>query len=225
VKELACCVCGAEPKQTFVDLRSGLRALVAHDGLISMEFPHLLQLIEGRRYDTISHEHTSYVRELSTYGGPLRLLAKSLAAAGQASAVVTKVLGDISAAGLQTVPRHASFTAAVLKVKRDRLELLIEASRKGLSVAGYCAPGKANTLLNDCGTRSDLLQYTVDRNPSTHGRYLPQMHITNLRHGMDARDPAGSSAGAAVEPAQGDRRATGLHPQVGRQGHAARRAS
>jgi hypothetical protein len=178
------------------DFVRGLRALVADDGLVSLEFPHLLRLIEGRQYDTIYHEHYSYftlrtaaaalatadltvmdVRELSTHGGSLRVLAKPSIRAGQPSPAVAKVLGDEEAAGLHTLAGHAGFSAAVLHVKRDLLEMLIDASRKGLSVAGYGAPGKGNTLLNHCGIRSDLLAYTVDRNPYKHGRYLPGTHI------------------------------------------------
>ena len=84
-----------------------------------------------------------------------------------------KALAEEEAAGLHTLAGHAGFSGAVLQVKRDLLEMLIDASRKGLSVAGYGAPGKGNTLLNHCGIRSDLLAYTVDRNPYKHGRYLP----------------------------------------------------
>jgi hypothetical protein len=169
---------------------------VADDGLVSLEFPHLLRLIEGRQYDTIYHEHYSYftlrtaaaalsaadltvvdIRELSTHGGSLRVLAKPAAGAGEASAAVAKVLADEEAAGLHTLAGHAGFSGAVLQVKRDLLEMLIDASRRGLSVVGYGAPGKGNTLLNHCGIRSDLVAYTVDRNPYKHGRYLPGTHI------------------------------------------------
>ena len=180
----------------LLDFAGGLRALVADDGLVSLEFPHLLRLIEGRQYDTIYHEHYSYftlrtaaaalatadlavvdVRELSTHGGSLRVLAKPSTGAGQPAAAVAKVLADEESAGLHTLAGHAGFSAAVLQVKRDLLEMLIDASRKGLSVAGYGAPGKGNTLLNHCGIRTDLLAYTVDRNPYKHGRYLPGTHI------------------------------------------------
>jgi hypothetical protein len=180
----------------LLDFARGLRELVADDGLVSLEFPHLLRLIEGRQYDTIYHEHYSYftlrtataalatadltvvdVRELSTHGGSLRVLAKPSTAGRQPSAAVAKVLADEEAAGLHTLPGHSGFSAAVLQVKRDLLELLIDASRKGLSVVGYGAPGKGNTLLNHCGIRRDLLDYTVDRNPYKHGRYLPGTHI------------------------------------------------
>jgi C-methyltransferase C-terminal domain len=105
------------------------------------------------------------------------VLAKPSISAEQPSPAVAKVLGDEEAAGLHSLSGHAGFSAAVLHVKRDLLEMLIDASRKGLSVAGYGAPGKGNTLLNHCGIRSDLLAYTVDRNPYKHGRYLPGTHI------------------------------------------------
>lgn len=180
----------------LLDFACGLRALVADDGLVSLEFPHLLRLIEGRQYDTIYHEHYSYftlrtasavlatadlavvdVVELPTHGGSLRLLARPSSSAGGPSAAVAKVLADEVAAGLDTVAGHAGFAQAVLQVKRDLLDLLITASRDGLTVAGYGAPGKGNTLLNHCGIRSDLLSYTVDRNHYKQGRYLPGTHI------------------------------------------------
>ena len=180
----------------LLDFARGLRALVAEDGLVSLEFPHLLRLIEQRQYDTIYHEHYSYftlrtasaalaaadltvvdVVELGTHGGSLRVLARPAATAGQASARVRQVLADEAAAGLHTVAGHAGFAAAVLEVKRDLLRLLLDASEQGLSVAGYGAPGKGNTLLNHCGIRSDLLPYTVDRSPHKQGMFLPGTHI------------------------------------------------
>jgi len=180
----------------LLDFVLGLRALVADTGLVSLEFPHLLRLIEGRQYDTIYHEHYSYftlrtaaaalasadltvvdVVELATHGGSLRVLARPSAQAGEASPAVARVLADEAAAGLHTVQGHDGFAGAVLEVKRDLLELLIAASRDGLSVAGYGAPGKGNTLLNHCGIRSDLLPYTVDRSPYKQGLFLPGTHI------------------------------------------------
>ena len=180
----------------LLDFVLGLRALVADTGLVSLEFPHLLRLIEGRQYDTIYHEHYSYftlrtaaaalasadltvvdVVELATHGGSLRVLARPSAQAGEASPAVARVLADEAAAGLHTVQGHDGFAGAVLEVKRDLLELLIAASRDGLSVAGYGAPGKGNTLLNHCGIRSDLLPHTVDRSPYKQGLFLPGTHI------------------------------------------------
>jgi SAM-dependent methyltransferase len=180
----------------LLDFAKGLRELVADGGLVSLEFPHLLRLIEGRQYDTIYHEHYSYftlltatavlatadltvvdVVELATHGGSLRVLARPSAAAGEVSAAVTKVLADEAEAGLHTADGHAGFASAVLEVKRDLLQLLLEASWKGQTVAGYGAPGKGNTLLNHCGIRTDLLSYTVDRSPHKHGLFLPGTHI------------------------------------------------
>ena len=180
----------------LLDFARGLRALVADSGTVSLEFPHLLRLIEGRQYDTIYHEHYSYftlrtaaaalraadlvvvdVVELSTHGGSLRVLAQPDGAAGEPSPAVAKVLADEAAAGLHTVEGHDGFAGAVLDVKRELLQLLVDASRRGLSVAGYGAPGKGNTLLNHCGIRSDLLPFTVDRSPHKQGLFLPGTHI------------------------------------------------
>jgi SAM-dependent methyltransferase len=180
----------------LLDFARGLRALVADGGMVSLEFPHLLRLIEGRQYDTIYHEHYSYftlrtaaaalkaadlivvdVVELRTHGGSLRVLAQPDGAAGEPSPAVAKVLADEAAAGLHTGEGHEGFTPAVLEVKRDLLQLLVDASKQGLSVAGYGAPGKGNTLLNHCGIRSDLLPFTVDRSPYKQGLFLPGTHI------------------------------------------------
>jgi SAM-dependent methyltransferase len=180
----------------LLDFVRGLRALVAPGGLVSLELPHLLRLIEGRQFDTIYHEHYSYftlrtataalaaadltvvdVLELGTHGGSLRLSARPSAAAGEPSAAVAKVLTDEASAGLHTVEGHDGFARAVLEVKRALLLLLLDAAASGRSVAGYGAPGKGNTLLNHCGVRSDLLPYTVDRSPHKQGLFLPGTHI------------------------------------------------
>jgi C-methyltransferase C-terminal domain/Putative zinc binding domain/Methyltransferase domain len=175
---------------------AGLRALVKDDGLVTLEFPHLLRLIERRQYDTIYHEHFSYlslltsslalataglrvvdVEELDTHGGSLRVHARPGDGAGEPTERVKAVLAAEEAAGLHTVTGHQAFALAVLKIKSDLLEFLLTAAREGRSVAGYGAPGKGNTLLNHCGIRSDLLSYTVDRSPVKRGRYLPGTHI------------------------------------------------
>ena len=175
---------------------AGLRALVKDDGLVTLEFPHLLRLIERRQYDTIYHEHFSYlslltssralataglqvvdVEELDTHGGSLRVHARPDDAAGEPTGRVKAVLAAEEAAGLHTVTGHQEFAPAVLKIKSDLLEFLLTAAREGRSVAGDGAPGKGNTLLNHCGIRSDLLSYTVDRSPVKQGRYLPGTHI------------------------------------------------
>jgi len=180
----------------LVDFTLGLRALVSDDGWVTLEFPHLLRLIEQNQYDTIYHEHFQYytmltairalargglavvdVEELRSHGGSLRVYARPHAAAGAPSDAVRAVLAAEQAVGLDTVAGHDGFAASVLNIKRDLLDFLITASREGRTVVGYGAPGKGNTLLNHCGVRSDLLAFTVDRNPYKHGRFLPGTHI------------------------------------------------
>jgi hypothetical protein len=175
---------------------AGLRALVKDSGLVTLEFPHLLRLIERRQYDTIYHEHFSYlslltasraletgglrvvdVEELSTHGGSLRVHARPAEAAGEPSQRVKAVLDAEEGAGLHTVAGHEGFARDVLSIKSQLLAFLIGAAAEGKTVAGYGAPGKGNTLLNHCGIRSDLLQYTVDRSPVKQGKFLPGTHI------------------------------------------------
>jgi 2-polyprenyl-3-methyl-5-hydroxy-6-metoxy-1,4-benzoquinol methylase len=175
---------------------AGLRALVKDEGMVTLEFPHLLRLIERRQYDTIYHEHFSYlslltssralataglrvvdVDELGTHGGSLRVYACPEEAGGEPTEQVKAVLAAEEAAGLHTVAGHEGFAPAVLKIKSDLLGFLLTAARQGRSVAGYGAPGKGNTLLNHCGIRSDLLSYTVDRSPVKQGKFLPGTHI------------------------------------------------
>ena len=180
----------------IVDFAKGLRALLAEDGVVTVEIPHLLQLIQGNEYDTIYHEHFSYltllttqrvmaaaglavidVEELSTHGGSLRTWSMPIETAGEPSEAVRKVLADEQAAGLHQLVGYQGFADQVAAVRDDLLEFLIKCRRDGVQVAGYGAPGKGNTLLNHCGIRSDLLRYTVDRNPYKHGMYLPGTHI------------------------------------------------
>jgi hypothetical protein len=175
---------------------AGLRSLVKDEGMVTLEFPHLLRLIERRQYDTIYHEHFSYlslltsshalataglrvldVDELGTHGGSLRVYARPKENGGEPTERVKAVLAAEEAAGLHTVAGHEGFAAAVLKIKSDLLGFLLAAAREGRSVAGYGAPGKGNTLLNHCGIRSDLLSYTVDRSSFKRGKFLPGTHI------------------------------------------------
>ena len=165
-------------------------------GLVTLEFPHLLRLIERRQYDTIYHEHYSYlslltssralltaglrvvdVEELSTHGGSLRVHARPEESAGEPSTRVKEVLDEEASFGLDTLAGHAGFAREVLKIKSDLLAFLLNAASEGRSVAGYGAPGKGNTLLNHCGIRPDLVQYTVDRSPFKQGKFLPGTHI------------------------------------------------
>jgi C-methyltransferase C-terminal domain/Putative zinc binding domain/Methyltransferase domain len=175
---------------------AGLRALVKDSGMVTLEFPHLLRLIERRQYDTIYHEHFSYlslltssraletaglrvvdVQELSTHGGSLRVHARPAEEGGEPTERVKAVLDAEATAGLHTVAGHEGFAGEVLRIKSDLVEFLITAAREGKSVVGYGAPGKGNTLLNHCGIRSDLLAYTVDRSPVKQGKFLPGTHI------------------------------------------------
>lgn len=181
------------------DLRGfaqGLAALVKDTGVVTLEFPHLLRLIERRQFDTIYHEHYSYltlataalalgtaglvvvdVDEIETHGGSLRVYARPEAGVGEPSTAVKEVLDAEAAAGLTTLAGYAGFAAEVLKIKSDLVSFLLEAARHGHSVAAYGAPGKGNTLLNHCGIRTDLIAYTVDRSPAKIGKFLPGTHI------------------------------------------------
>ena len=180
----------------IVDFARGLRALVADDGRVTIEIPHLLRLVEGREYDTIYHEHYSYlsllttqrvlaaagltvvdVEELPTHGGSLRTWSAPSATAPAPSAAVAEVLAAEHLAGLDTLAGHAGFAREVAAVRNSLVEFLVARSREGALVAGYGAPGKGNTLLNHAGIRSDLLAFTVDRNPFKHGKFLPGTHI------------------------------------------------
>jgi len=180
----------------IVDFSKGLRALVADDGYVSIEIPHLLRLIRGNEYDTIYHEHFSYlsllttqrvlaaagltvvdVEELPTHGGSLRTWSMPTESARPATLSVTAVLAAEAGAGLHTVEGHDGFATAVAKVRNDLLEFLIGCARDGKKVVAYGAPGKGNTLLNHCGIRSDLVEFSVDRNPHKHGKFLPGTHI------------------------------------------------
>jgi len=175
---------------------AGLRALVKDEGMVTLEFPHLKRLIEGHQYDTIYHEHFSYlslltssralataglrvvdVDELDTHGGSLRLFAQPEEIGGEPTARVKAVLEGEEAAGLHTVAGHEGFGRAVARIKNDLLGFLLTAAREGKSVAGYGAPGKGNTLLNHCGIRADLLAFTVDKNPLKQGKFLPGTRI------------------------------------------------
>jgi SAM-dependent methyltransferase len=174
----------------------GLRALVKDTGVVTLEFPHLLRLIERRQYDTIYHEHYSYlslltaadalrrgglrvvdVEELATHGGSLRVYAVPQESAGEPSTRVKEARDEEERAGLNVVDGYAGFAHEVAKVKHDLVTFLIDAARQGRTVAGYGAPGKGNTLLNHCGIRTDLLAYTVDRSPHKQGKYLPGTRI------------------------------------------------
>jgi SAM-dependent methyltransferase len=176
---------------------AGLKTLLADDGVITMEFPHLMRLVEGNQFDTIYHEHFCYfsllavrrvfaahglvlfdVEELPTHGGSLRIYARHHSDAGRP---VLPSVGELEArelaAGYGRIETYLDFGERVAETKRKLLEFLIRVRREGKRVAGYGAPGKGNTLLNYCGIRSDMIDYTVDRNPHKHGKLLPGTRI------------------------------------------------
>jgi SAM-dependent methyltransferase len=179
------------------DFVAGMRLLLAPGGVATIEVPHLLRLLDRNQFDTIYHEHYSYfslgtlqrilsahgltifdVEELSTHGGSMRVYAAHADGHGvPADDSVADLLAREDDAGLSTPEPYASFAARVEETKRRLLEVLISIKREGKSVAGYGAPGKGNTLLNYCGIRGDLIDYTVDRNPYKQGRFLPGTHI------------------------------------------------
>jgi hypothetical protein len=175
----------------------GLRLILKPRGVITVEFPHLMRLMEENQFDTIYHEHFSYfslltaervfaahgltlfdVEEVPTHGGSLRVYARH---AGDETRPVSGRVPALRArevtAGFHGIERYTSFTRQVHETKRRLLDFLITARRAGKSIAGYGAPGKGNTLLNYCGIRTDFVEYTVDRNPYKHGRFLPGTHI------------------------------------------------
>lgn len=182
------------------DLNGFVRAMkmvLKPSGVITLEFPHLLRLIEGNQFDTIYHEHFSYfsfyaveqifaahglkvfdVEELSTHGGSLRIYAcHSEDASRSVSQRVKNLRQTEDVAGLTRLEFYFSFSEKVERIKHRLLQFLIDAKDRGKQVVGYGAPGKGNTLLNFCGIRTDFLDYTVDRNPYKHGKFTPGAHI------------------------------------------------
>jgi hypothetical protein len=176
---------------------AGMKLVLKSEGVITMEFPHLLKLIAERQFDTIYHEHFSYfslysaekifaahglrifdVEQLPTHGGSLRIYAcHAEDGSKDASRALLELRQEENEAGISNIGSYSSFAASVEETKYRLLEFLIRARREGKRVAGYGAPGKGNTLLNYCGIRPDLLPYTVDRNPYKHGKFLPGSHI------------------------------------------------
>jgi len=182
------------------DFIAGFAMLLTPQGVATFEFPHLLKLIEGNQFDTIYHEHFSYlslisvqhifetngltvfdVEELSTHGGSLRVFAQRCNTSKHAcvSGVATVVERE-KQAGLDTAAYYTEFQSRAEKVKDDIVAFLINAKRQGKSVAAYGAAAKGNTLLNFAGIRPDLLPYVCDASPSKQGKYLPGSHIPIL---------------------------------------------
>lgn len=177
------------------DFVAGIETLLSPSGAVTMEFPHLLRLMDEVQFDTIYHEHFSYfsfltvtevfrrhgmavfdVEELPTHGGSLRIYAAH-EGEEEIREAVGKLLTVERKAGLESLDAYRDFQPRVNTIKRDLLAFLIDAKRNGKRVVGYGAPGKGNTLLNYCGIGSDFLDYTVDRNPYKQGKYTPGSRI------------------------------------------------
>jgi SAM-dependent methyltransferase len=178
------------------DFTAGMAHLLAPNGVITLEFPHLERLIEENQFDTIYHEHFSYfslvtidrlankhclkvfdVEHLPTHGGSLRVYLCRADAKHSISPRVDALLAHERAIGFEDIGTYTRFAARVHHTKRQLLSFLIECKETGAKLCGYGAPGKGNTLLNYCGIGSDFLDFTVDRNPYKHGLYTPGMHI------------------------------------------------
>ncbi len=178
------------------DFVAGMKLLLKPGGVLTMEFPHLLALMNENQFDTIYHEHFSYfslmtaaeifarhglelfdVEELTTHGGSLRIYGRHVGSGDPVGPAVPRLLALERAAGLDRLDAYRAFEEQVHETKRRILEFLIAARRAGKRVVGYGAPGKGNTLLNYCGIRSDMIEFTVDRNVYKQGRFLPGTRI------------------------------------------------
>lgn len=193
-------ICGANVLAQVPDVNDfveGIAIVLKPAGVVTIEFPHLMQLIELNQFDTIYHEHFSYfslisvekifaahgltvfdVDEIPTHGGSLRIYAKHANDTTHAiSPAVDALRKRETNVGITRLEYYQRFTEKVADTKRKLLDFLIRVKREGKSLAGYGAPGKGNTLLNFCGIRTDFLDYTVDRNTYKQGKYLPGTHI------------------------------------------------
>jgi hypothetical protein len=179
------------------DFVGGMKILLRPGGVITMEFPHLQRLMEQNQFDTIYHEHFSYfsllttekifaahgltifdVEELASHGGSLRIYGRHDEDASKpVGPRVLELRAREESLGYARLETYSRFADQVKETKRKLLEFLIQAKRNGKKIAGYGAPGKGNTLLNYCAIRPDFLDYTVDRNPYKHGRFLPGTHV------------------------------------------------
>ena len=174
----------------------GLRRILKPEGVVTMEFPHVLRLVEERQFDTIYHEHFSYfsllpaerlfaahdlvlfdVEELSTHGGSLRIYIAHADGPYRAGERVAEVRARERVAALDELATYLRFGDAALAAKRDLLAFLVDAKRSGKSIVAYGAAAKGVTLLNFCGVGSDFIDYVVDRSPHKQGRFLPGVRL------------------------------------------------
>jgi hypothetical protein len=181
----------------IIDFVRGMKIILADDGVITMEFPHLAKLVDNNQFDTIYHEHFSYlsfytvrqifeeqglelfdVEELSTHGGSLRIYAKHLEDDTKpVSPGVKALLEKEKAKGMTSLAYYDNFQQKALQVKLNMISFLIEQKRAGKKVAAYGAAAKGNTLLNYCGIKNDLIEFVVDANPNKQNKWLPASHI------------------------------------------------
>ena len=181
----------------IIDFVGGIKIILKDTGVVTMEFPHLMQLVDNSQFDTIYHEHFSYlsfytvkhifesqglemfdVEEIPTHGGSLRIYAKHAADDTKAiSENVAAVLKKETDKGLDTLAYYDNFQQKALKAKLDLTDFLIQQKRNGKKVAAYGAAAKGNTMLNYCGIKSDLIDFVVDANPHKQNKFLPASHI------------------------------------------------
>jgi len=179
------------------DFVGGMKIILKKDGIITMEFPHLYQMVEQNQFDTIYHEHFSYlsfttvrkifaaqglelfdVQEIPTHGGSLRIFAKHSENKNQPiSDNVEKLLLKEKNAGMNEINYYKGFQEKAIKVKNDLLKFLLEQKRNKKNIAAYGAAAKGNTLLNYCGIKNDLINFVVDASPHKQGKYMPASHI------------------------------------------------
>lgn len=181
----------------IVDFVGGLKIILKENGVITMEFPHLMQLVDNNQFDTVYHEHFSYlsfytvkeifasqglemfdVQELPTHGGSLRIYAKHQNDTSKiVSENVASLLQKEAAKGMRDLAYYDHFQQKALKVKLDLIEFLIDQKRTGKKVAAYGAAAKGNTMLNYCGIKNDMIEFVVDANPHKQNKFLPASHI------------------------------------------------
>lgn len=181
----------------ILDFVGGMKILLSATGVITMEFPHLVQLIDNNQFDTIYHEHFSYlsfyavkqifeskgieifdVDEIPTHGGSLRIYAKHKEDSSKTvSENVNNLISKEMKKGICNMKYYKGLQQKAEKIKIDLLSFLIQQRQNGKSVVAYGAAAKGNTLLNYCGVKNDLISYVVDANPHKQGKYLPASHI------------------------------------------------
>ena len=186
------------------DFVAGMKIALKNDGVITLEFPYLMELIEGVQFDTIYHEHFSYfsfhtvklifennglelfdVEQITTHGGSLRIYGKHKEDTSKViSPQVDELLNEEKQRGMQTIDYYKGFHEKVGKVKSDLMEFLIQQKKNNKKIAAYGAAAKGNTLLNYCGIKDDLINFVVDASSHKQGKYLPGSHIPIVNEEM-----------------------------------------